>query len=180
MLLTLLHEERANQLARADSLNVVAAALLGFESVLVVLLPGFSWGAHVRNAGLVFLALSMLFLVASLSGWPLNLLTCWRSEDWSDWWRWRKKSKGALAVMDIARLATYLPESPDVTALHLYATESKMITEVHRWLLVPKRVTLRLSVWMLIASFALLGLNALHHPEERNHAKADCSASEAF
>ncbi|MER7950796.1 hypothetical protein ABTY59_25725 [Streptomyces sp. NPDC096079] len=145
-----LRDERANQYDRLDSLNVATSTLLGFEGILIVLVPGLTVSPGWRTAGMIALAISIATLLYCLLDMPLL-----GPKDW------RKRSKRSLAAVDPVELDDYLTDTSDHVLLRLYVNEGAMVMENHDWLLLPKRRTLQAGVILFGVAFALLGVGAL-------------------
>jgi hypothetical protein len=157
LLLEIADSERSRQLARVDSINAIASALLGFEAVLVVLLPGFAWGRAVRDLSISLLWTSIVFLFLCLLNFPMTWLVVTKHAAWK---KWRKNSRGVAAISP-RELSTYLPEPKSVTESMLWSTQSAMIESNHNWLLAPKRRNLTCAVVLLVLSIGILGISAL-------------------
>lgn len=146
-----LRDERANQYARLDAYNVGSTALLGFQAVLVTLVPDLSVPLGWRVAAMAALSLSIVALLWCVVGHP-------RKGPES----WRKRSKGELARVEPHRIHTYLTRGADQVLYQMYVNEAAMVDRNDRWLLAPKRRTLQVGVWLFAIAFVLLLAGALH------------------
>ncbi|WP_344464191.1 hypothetical protein [Kitasatospora kazusensis] len=168
VLLRIVQEERTHQAGELDSLNFAAAALLALEGVLISQLLDWSWAELLLQIGsIIVFSLSMLALLACLWTLPVTIALI---KNRKQWWKWRKESKGAIAGMKPEKLQGYLPIPLEKTTLEMYRAGALMIANNYRWLLAPKRVTLRFAVLALIFSFALMGADELSHLEDHPNA----------
>ncbi|WP_235583199.1 hypothetical protein [Kitasatospora sp. Root107] len=141
-----------DQYSLADSLNVVAAALLGFEAVLITLIRG-QLDEGCRTASIVLLTISMLFLFACL----LDRTTV------ATWPPWRGPFKARQPQrLDIQRLeALYAGQPVEQTAKVLLDSESDLYRRNDQEVQRPKRRSIDIAVYFLAAALLAYGLGAL-------------------
>ncbi|MCX5330003.1 hypothetical protein [Streptomyces sp. NBC_00140] len=146
-----LREERAHQHTRLDSYNVAAAALLGFEAVLVTLVPDVSVPVGWKIGTMVLLALSIIWLLWCLVGRPRNGPK-----------EWRQLTLGEPVRVVPSEIATYLSMTADKIVRQLYVNEANMVHRNNQWLIAPKRRTLQTGVILFALAFVALLGGAVH------------------
>lgn len=156
LLLDAMRAERQQQVSRYDALNVVAAAMLGFDGVLVTLVPSLAINHGWRTAGLVLLAVSIAMALMCLLDVPLSPCS-WRPSAWP--------TLPGLRPFDLTH---YLPEGPGepqlqlaVITVQLYLNATVEVGETRNTLLLPKRRKLIAAMMLFAAAFVALGVGAL-------------------
>ncbi|MFD4050149.1 hypothetical protein ACFWSF_32145 [Streptomyces sp. NPDC058611] len=141
-----------DQYSQTDSLNVVAAALLGFEAVLVTLLKG--------RVDDVCLGISIGLLIASM----IVLFFCLLDRTGFATWppqKWSFATKEAERL-DIALLSTlYAGQNAVQTAGVLVATEHDLYERNKAQVHVFKRRTIDIAVYLLAAALFTYGVGAV-------------------
>ncbi|MCX4587468.1 hypothetical protein [Streptomyces sp. NBC_01481] len=128
-------------------MNVVAAALLGFEGVLITLIPDMGGvQEHWRGVTLGLLGASIAILLWCLMDLPLNPL------------KWNKPT--ATKSLDVSALGSYLAQPARFISQQLYLAETKFVVENHGELLIPKRRRLMTATGLFALAFAALGVGA--------------------
>ncbi|MFI1256842.1 hypothetical protein ACH4U6_24130 [Streptomyces netropsis] len=144
-----LRDERANQYAAVDAIHVVATAMLGFESVLMTLVPGLDLAVGWLVAAMVALASSIVFFLWALLRRPPGAP--------QKWW---EKSGGTLTTIDPEELAKLIREPSDQVLLRLYRAERAMVKQNLTRLIKPKRKLVNRGAYLFLTAFLILGFGA--------------------
>ena len=174
--LEVLNEERANQGAFRDALNIQAAALLGFSSVLVPVVINSGLQSVSRKGCIAALLLAMVFLVLCLLDWRFEydaypkvkagierVRSVWRTAAACRTARWcnvhypikRHRPEG-IDPWQLRGLITVDPLSP---AVDLYDTVAQTLSWDNVRVIKPKRTKLGIAVFLLAVAgiFAAVG-----------------------
>ncbi len=147
-----LREERANQFSRYASMQVVAAALLGFSAVLTTLLPGLHLHGFFGLPAATLLVVSTAFLISCLFDWP--------PRGPSDW---RQKSNGRLAEVKPSGVLEYKNLPLENATATLMVNEAEMVHENMFYVLRRNRVRLQTGALMFIAAMLWLIVGEIVH-----------------
>ncbi|WP_405612399.1 hypothetical protein [Streptomyces sp. NBC_00076] len=145
-----LRDERANQYASVDAIHVVCTALVGFQSVLLTLVPSVGLAIGWRLASMIALSLSVAVFLWTLLRRPPGVP--------KQWWQ---RSGGTLTTIDPNHLATLIQKPSDDVLLRLYRAERAMVKQNLLWLIKPKRVLMNLGAYLFVVALFILGLGSV-------------------
>jgi hypothetical protein len=149
ILLAAVRHERTLQAGRYDAGNVAATAMLGFDGVLLALVPKLGAVIGWRTAGQWLLGLSIACLILCVFDVPSPCK--WGKEEWPN--LKSIKPEGLDEYLNLDYTSEELLEQ-------LYLNESGYVSVNHESLLRPKRLKLMVAMGLFVAAFACIGIGA--------------------